>query len=469
MLRFVLALAAAAWPLGLSVSVQDALSLGLPRVRANTPEAVALATGNRWWARVGDHLYHAPDEQSPLSSDIDDYYVAVGSHAAVPKELRAQRVGGEGRFHIFYLPNADRRSTSMLELSSSSSSGSRRASLSRLHRLREGEHLSEKFPVYELSASYKNPLSSQGKEVERTVVNGISDASYKADLEKIVALGTRSYSNDTAESEAVAFVKRELTEMGLATCLQEFESQGSTQTNVVAYLPGKQSAGPIVVGAHYDSRPFSGPAPGAEDNGSGLAGLLAMARSAMAAKFKPLRPIYFVAFAAEEAGLWGSDSFAQLLAEGKDANELAACTGQTEAATSFLKRRLRRADESEKVHGAIIMDEIGWVTEDPNFGKQTVNLESRSTSDAIRDHMASVSQEYNGDSLEIIHSNNPFGSDHMSFLDRNIPAVLTINGDDEGYPSYHKSSDTIEKVTISYATKIVKMNAGAMVRMSGEV
>merc|ERR1712137_1363987 len=102
----------------------------------------------------------------------------------------------------------------------------------------------------------------------------------------------------------------------------------------------------------------------------------------------------------------------------------------------------------------------------------TVNLESFPWTAEMMNHLAASCKDHNRDLLTVIHNSHPFGSDHMSFLDRhkNFPfmqAVLTIQGDDEAYPHYHKSSDTIDHVTPEYASQIVKMNTGALLRMSG--
>merc|ERR1719498_375763 len=97
--------------------------------------------------------------------------------------------------------------------------------------------------------------------------------------------------------------------MGLKVCKQKFERSSFTFTNVIGYKPGLQP-GSIVVGAHYDSRPYDGAAPGAEDNGSGAAGLLMMAYAFQTAKLKPEKSVYFVGFAGEEPGLLGSEEFA---------------------------------------------------------------------------------------------------------------------------------------------------------------
>merc|ERR1719174_3541767 len=110
------------------------------------------------------------------------------------------------------------------------------------------------------------------------------------------------------------------------------------------------------------------------------------------------------------------------------------------------------------------MDEVGW--ESKSLQKPTVNLESYDWSKPVLDELRESSQTHNGDSLSVVHSNNPFGSDHMSFLNNKMKAVLTINGDDEAYPNYHQSSDTIENVNPNLLGMISKMNLGALIRMA---
>merc|ERR1719181_2473380 len=111
------------------------------------------------------------------------------------------------------------------------------------------------------------------------------------------------------------------------------------------------------------------------------------------------------------------------------------------------------------------MDEVGWKS--PSLSQSTVNLESFDWTKEVMDHLRESSQTHNGEALRVVHSNNPFGSDHMSFLDNKMQAVLTINGDDEGYPNYHKSSDTIDKVNGDLLSMIAKMNMGALIRVAG--
>lgn len=99
------------------------------------------------------------------------------------------------------------------------------------------------------------------------------------------------------------------------TFTAEFDGVRSTQKNIIGVLHGTESgAGTIIIGAHYDSRTYDltdaiGPAPGANDNGSGVAAVLELAR--ILSKYPQRATIMFVLFAAEEVGRQGSTAFAR--------------------------------------------------------------------------------------------------------------------------------------------------------------
>lgn len=86
-------------------------------------------------------------------------------------------------------------------------------------------------------------------------------------------------------------------------------------TNIVGLLEGEDQSGKgeyLVIGAHLDHVGIQGNdvyAPGANDNASGSAAVLQMARAFMASHTKPKRSIIFALFASEEIGLAGSQHF----------------------------------------------------------------------------------------------------------------------------------------------------------------
>ena len=100
------------------------------------------------------------------------------------------------------------------------------------------------------------------------------------------------------------YLRRQLSQWGTVTVETVTEGQQTAQ-NIVLALPGLRSLPPIVIGAHYDAVIGS---PGADDNASGLAVLLELAR--WFATHPPLHPVVLVAFDLEEYGLVGSRGMA---------------------------------------------------------------------------------------------------------------------------------------------------------------
>ena len=87
-----------------------------------------------------------------------------------------------------------------------------------------------------------------------------------------------------------------------------FVWQGVEGLNLILEVPGAEAGPPALIGAHYDSVPGS---PGADDNASGVAVMLELAR--LLAEEPPRRPVQLVAFDLEEWGMRGSRALAQQL------------------------------------------------------------------------------------------------------------------------------------------------------------
>ncbi len=119
------------------------------------------------------------------------------------------------------------------------------------------------------------------------------------------------------EALAAAYIAAEFYKLGLESIEQPFEVPDTTveggaleSRNVIAWLPGgEQVPGGehILIGAHFDHLGVRNDAVynGADDNASGVAGLLGIAH-ALAGGPTPRRSILFVAFGSEEIGLRGS-------------------------------------------------------------------------------------------------------------------------------------------------------------------
>jgi alkaline phosphatase isozyme conversion protein len=115
-------------------------------------------------------------------------------------------------------------------------------------------------------------------------------------------------SGKTGESKAAQYIEAAFKELGYQTTLQPFTFTGDDSTtqysaNVIAFKAG-QSTKVIIVGAHYDSIPVGR---GADDNASGVAVILEAAK--LVKDLPTPYTIHFVAFGAEEAGLYGSSVY----------------------------------------------------------------------------------------------------------------------------------------------------------------
>ncbi|MFB0567681.1 MAG: M28 family metallopeptidase, partial [Candidatus Bathyarchaeia archaeon] len=147
------------------------------------------------------------------------------------------------------------------------------------------------------------------KDFLETIVSQINETKF-AWFDSILAnnIGPRPY-NSTSNVQAAEFIADELNSTGsISATYQWFTYAGKKIANVIGTLPSADPSNQskIVVGAHFDTVPNS---PGADDNGSGTALLLEVARVLSRCRFG--RTIEFVAFNAEEYGLWGSKHYAQ--------------------------------------------------------------------------------------------------------------------------------------------------------------
>ncbi len=148
-----------------------------------------------------------------------------------------------------------------------------------------------------------------------------SEANIRGSITTLSGNTNRYYTSTTGKSSAEWIRSRWQTLAGtrtdvsteLSTC-----SNCSTQPSVILTINGNELPGEIVVlGAHLDSINTSGGgsntqvAPGADDDASGVATLTEIIRVALASGWKPKRTVKFMAYAAEEVGLRGSNAIAQ--------------------------------------------------------------------------------------------------------------------------------------------------------------
>lgn len=114
-------------------------------------------------------------------------------------------------------------------------------------------------------------------------------------------IGERHLWRDGSLVRSADYIESQLLQAGYEPARQEYKAYRQTVANIIAAKKGSKQE-TIVIGAHYDSVPGS---PGADDNASGVAGILELAR--LTANAPSRYSLVFAAFVNEESPTFGSD------------------------------------------------------------------------------------------------------------------------------------------------------------------
>ena len=276
-------------------------------------------------------------------------------------------------------------------------------------------------------------------------VAAVSRPAFEAAVTHLVSYRTR-HSTSADFRAAAAWAQDQFRALGLTCTTAEVTVGSGTSLNVIASKPGSgPEAGPetgpetgrgaVLVVAHLDSVNHhagpSAPAPGADDNASGSAGVLTLAAAMAARGFA--HDLVFVLFGGEEQGLLGSTQYVAALSPA----------------------------ERGRIRAVLNMDMIGRLNSQP----PTVMLEGAALSQTMIDALAQSAEAHT--TLAIQTSINPFASDHVPFIDAGIPAVLTIEGADSANDAVHSGQDMLDRLDMDYATQILRMNAGWLAAEAG--
>ncbi len=255
--------------------------------------------------------------------------------------------------------------------------------------------------------------------------------------------------NDWGIGAAAQYIKNEFEKIraqspGLAVFEQNFEVEwggvSSQPVNVVAFINGTEpGAGTIVIGAHYDSiaqdpEDSEALAPGANDNGSGVAALLELAR---VLSLRPHRSsIMFVAFSAEEVNRRGSQAFVQsyLLERDIDINVML---------------NLDIIGSPMDANGAMDAGTVRVFSTGPNESKS--RQAARMIELMVLNHVP-----YMELALQDAEDREGRYGDHMSFSEAGYPAIRFIESR-EDQSRQHNERDTIDGIQGAYLTQVTRM------------
>ncbi|KIP12835.1 hypothetical protein PHLGIDRAFT_97545 [Phlebiopsis gigantea 11061_1 CR5-6] len=174
--------------------------------------------------------------------------------------------------------------------------------------------------------SYNKPNAS---ELVKPVLKKLSTDGPKENLEHFTSFRTRYYRSETGRESQQWLLNKvsEITKEFAPKSLQEHISikefpHSWGQNSIITRINGTSDDDRvIIISAHQDSTnmwPFL-PAPGADDDGSGSVTILESYRALISSNFRPVRPVEFHWYAAEEGGLLGSQAVAQAY-EARSAN-----------------------------------------------------------------------------------------------------------------------------------------------------
>ena len=108
--------------------------------------------------------------------------------------------------------------------------------------------------------------------------------------------------------------------------------------------------------------------------------------------------------------------------------------------------------ERARIRAVVNMDMIGCLNRAP----ASVLLEGAAVSQTVIDGLAQAAATYTG--LVVETSQQPWGSDHVPFIEADLPAVLTIEGADQANKNEHSERDRIDTVSFDLALEILRMN-----------
>lgn len=234
---------------------------------------------------------------------------------------------------------------------------------------------------------------------------------------------------------AATYLARELAASGARIAEQPYTVRGKTYRNVIGSF-GPPGAHPLVVGAHYDSFGDFGPNPGADDNASGTAGLLEIARLLNGQTLR--RSVELVAYSTEEPPYFASPHMGSaiharaLRAAGRTPSgmvclEMIGCFTEKQTWPSALLRILFPSD------GRFIAIVGRW----PDRGL------ARQMKRAFRGASGVAAVSYNGPAIS-----GSDASDQRNYWAEGFPAVMVTDTAFLRNPRYHTADDRPE--TLDY-------------------
>ncbi len=250
---------------------------------------------------------------------------------------------------------------------------------------------------------------------------------------------------------------------GLETSDQAFNYGSYSAQNIMGRQPATSTTGDTyILGGHFDT---VDDAPGADDNGSAVAGMMEAMR--ILSQYPTKKSIKYIGFDLEEEGLIGSQRYVQQGIQG-----------------------------DEEILGMIDFEMIGYYSDVPNSqtfpigfnllfpiayaeaqtqnfkGNFITNIGRAGNSTSLMNQFKSSSDQY-AQALRVINVESPSTppsdltrSDHAPFWQANIPAIMLTDGANFRNPNYHTPNDILESIDFTFLSNVVKGTIATLAQLA---
>ncbi len=265
--------------------------------------------------------------------------------------------------------------------------------------------------------------------------------------------------------QAEAYLLAQFRDLGLRVSTHAFRALGGAYCNVIGTMLPQNgdsphaerglSPPPLIIAAHYDT--VSG-SPGADDNASGMAVMLEVARSLRGASLN--REVRFIAFCLEEEDLLGSLAYAASL----------------------------RASDQE-LYGAIVLECVGYTSSDK--GSQRKPPRTPIAVPSVGDFLAIVGNSASAKLVAavegaakqqvpdlktvslVVPGNGELlpdtrRSDHAAFWQYGYPAVMLTDTADFRNPHYHRPTDTLDTLDLHFMQRVATAVTAAALHLASK-
>lgn len=288
--------------------------------------------------------------------------------------------------------------------------------------------------------SYKGPLPPLSQEEAELSGRLWSDVKYLS-----TTIGERSIPRNGSLKTTTEYLRTNLQQAGYATSDRAYSVAGRDVSNLEASLPGTDNAsGIVVIGAHYDS--VAGTV-GANDNATGVAAVLELARLLQGRKLK--RTVRFVLFVNEEPPYFQTSEMGSLVYARQLRHDRVPVVAMISLETIGFYSDRPHSQKYPPVLGSFYPDRgdfIGFIG----------NPESR---DLVRRSVRTFRQSTSFPSEGLAAPANWPGvgwSDHWSFWQERYPAIVITDTAIFRYPYYHTPLDTLDKVDFGRTARVVE-------------